>query len=171
MYNYNEDLKIDILELDKEWAYQPRKLMQWSELLAEAKKSMRKIKTEIPVKEAEIELQIRKNPTAFTTIEKITESVIKACVETHPEIVELNKKLTEAEYEVDLLDGAVKAFEQRKTALENEVKLLGQQYFSAPKVPKEVTQEMIQNIEGEFVRRKLVEKSVAMTKRIMTRSN
>ena len=41
-----------------------------------------------------------------------------------------------------MAQGAVYAFEQRKTSLENLVRLHGQQYFAGPKMPRDLRKEV-----------------------------
>ena len=44
-------------------------------------------------------------------------------------------------YESDMAKGAVRALESKKDALENLVKLHGQQYFAGPKMPRDISWE------------------------------
>ena len=155
-HDYDKDLSINPLELDIEWIQQPRKYRYWSELLADAKRELDKAKAEIPIIHSKLLMQIRKNPEAFN-IEKVTEGTVEAAINIHTDYIAITNKVIDLKYNVDILFSAVNAFEQRKTALENLVKLLGQQYFAAPTVPREFTKETLTKIEESLVRRKIVQ--------------
>ena len=51
-----------------------------------------------------------------------------------------NEEFLNAKYEVDVAQAAVVAMSQRKDALENLVRLHGQQYFAGPKVPHDISE-------------------------------
>ena len=154
--DYDADLSINPMELDIEWIQQPRKYRYWSELLAEAKRELDRAKAEVPIVHSKLAMQIRKNPTAFS-IEKVTESTVEAAINVHADFIEITNRVIDLRYNVDILSSAVTAFEQRKTALENLVKLLGQQYFAAPTVPREFTKETLKKLEEDMLNRKIVE--------------
>ena len=61
---------------------------------------------------------------------------MEAWYRTQPEFIQARDEENDAEFEYNILDGAVFAFSQRKTALESLVSLWIGQYFSTPREPK-----------------------------------
>lgn len=133
-YNYKEELAIDLDALEQEWLMQPKLFMKYSEAASIARRELDEAKETADYTKAELDLTIRKNPERFH-LSKITENSIEATIITTPEYIESHKEYIEAQYKYSLLMGAVKAFDQRKDALENLVRLHGQSYFSTPELP------------------------------------
>ena len=67
-----EIFNIDMNVLDKEWVKQPKTFFKYASLLADARRKMEEAKVEADVVRAEIDLDIRKNPSDYD-LEKITE--------------------------------------------------------------------------------------------------
>ncbi len=57
----------------------------------------------------------------------------------------------DAQYEYQMAQGAVQAVEQRKSALENLVKLYGQGYFAGPKTPRDISSEVLKDQKNKRV--------------------
>jgi predicted ATP-dependent endonuclease of OLD family len=89
---------------------------------------------------AHLDQEIRSNPSEFG-IEKITEQVMLNTIIDQVPYKEAFAEYLEAKFEADVAQGAVRAFDARKDALENLVRLNGQQYFAGPKMPRNLTQE------------------------------
>ena len=155
--NYEKDIEIDDTALDIEWLEQPRKMMQYSKNAAFRRMKLEEAKQALDITKAEVDKKIRKNPEKFG-IEKITENVISATILIANEYQEAYAEYLTAKYESDMASGAVQAFEQRKSALENLVKLHGQQYFAGPKIPRDLNWEREQRQkkvdEGIIINRK-----------------
>ena len=138
-YDYAADLAIDPYALDEEWLRQPSLYMKYSLLVADAEKKRGLAKERLDVTKAELERAIRKDPDKYIPTEiKLTEAVITSTIVLQPAYREDNSKLTEANYELDILQAAVRAFDHRKSALENEVRLWVGNYFSGPKEPRDI---------------------------------
>jgi len=150
--NYEQDLDIDPDALDVEWLRQPRLFMKWAELYAEAKAAEKEAKQNMEVVDAQMSTVVRLNPEEHLGELKVTETSIANAVKLTPECDKARKIYVKAVYRAELLKNAVAAFDQRKTALEELVKLHGQNYFSGPSVPR--------NIHIELDRRKAVSKEV-----------
>lgn len=73
---------------------------------------------------------------------KITEKAIQFEIDRDPEYLRLQKIRIDKEYMVNLLFGATIAINQRKSALENLVKLNAQEYFSSPTVARNLGEEV-----------------------------
>lgn len=141
--NYKEDLHIDENALDIEWLEQPKLMMQYLDYLADAKEEVARLERELTILEAELDRGIRFKPEQFDIPDdaKITESLVKSTMITQERHQDLTEELMEARNEVQTYKGAVEAFQQRKTALEELVTLHGQRYFAGPKVPRNISYE------------------------------
>jgi hypothetical protein len=132
-------------------------MLQYSKNAAFRRMKLDDAKQALEVVKAEVDKKIRKNPEKFG-IEKITENVIAATILINEEYQEAYAEYLTAKYESDMASGAVQAFEQRKSALENLVKLHGQQYFAGPKIPRDLNWEREQRQkkvdEGIIINRK-----------------
>jgi len=139
-YNYMEDLAIDPQNLAEEWLGQPGLYMRYAEALADAQKMRDKAKERLDVAKADLDGKIRRTPEAFG-LSKITETIVSSTIsllldEGYEEYNGLPSKLLESNYEVNLLQAAVKAFDHRKKALENLVMLYVAKWFAGPKEPQ-----------------------------------
>jgi len=144
--NYEEDIKIDETSLDVEWLEQPKLFMRYARYAAETQKMFDLAKTNLDLVKAELDKAVREDPDKFG-IEKLTETVVLNTILSLPEYKEANEKCINAKYEADIAKSAVRAFEQRKEALENLVRLHGQQYFAGPKIPRDLSFEVKQKEE------------------------
>ena len=135
--NYENDLAIDPLTLDEDFLHQPGLYMKYSMMAANAEMRRDKAETTLGVVKAELDREIRKNPANYGA-DKITESVVSNTILLQPEYKKASDALIEATFELRILQSAVRAFDHRKTALENEVRLWLGSYFSGPKEPHDI---------------------------------
>lgn len=150
--NLDQDLSIDPDSLDVEWLRQPRLFMKWSEMFADASNELEDAKMKLEVTRAEVDAAIRLNPEEFMGNVKVTEGSISATILTHKDYQAVNQEYLRLRYRADLLKKAVSAMEQKRDALENLVKLHGQNYFAGPSSPRD--------LKGEFSRRESLSKSL-----------
>lgn len=137
--SYEDDMHIDENALDVEFLEQPTLMARYARLLAEARRDRDLAKEALDLTKAEINLDIRDNPDKYN-LTKITVDAVEACVLMEDSYKEAVKEYNDANYEVNVLQGVVNAVEHRKSALENLVKLHGQQYFAGPKIPHDLTE-------------------------------
>ncbi len=135
--NYEKDLFIDDSALDIEWLDQSMLFMKYARYLAETRRTADEAKQFIEIIKAELDKAVRENPEKFK-LEKVTDKAIDAIIATDKKYKDAYQVYLEAKYEADMASSAVSAFNMRKEALENLVKLNGQQYFSGPKVPRDI---------------------------------
>jgi hypothetical protein len=128
--NYEDDIKIDRENLDGEFLKQPQLVFQYCKLEADAIQERDKLKEELKITEAALFEKIQNSG------EKITVSATQAKVDMSDERVKVVAKLIGAEHNLNILQGVIKAFDHRKSALENLVQLWMRDYFSTPKNPK-----------------------------------
>lgn len=138
--DYDNDIKIDESNLAVEWLDQPRLMMKYSKHIADMKKEVDLQKEKIDLIRAEYDTKIRKDPKKFK-LDKISNEAINNIIIQKEKYREANEKLIELNYEYNVAMNAVRAFEQRKSALENLVKLHGQQYFAGPSIPFDLSKE------------------------------
>lgn len=138
--NYENDVTIEESALDLEWLQQPKLMMNYAQLAAEAAKEYEIAKEKIAITKAELDKSIRTNPENYG-ISKITETVIENTIILQDSYKECSSNLIQCKYQFEIARAAVTAIDQKKTALENLVKLHGQQYFAGPKVPRDLSAE------------------------------
>ena len=124
---------VDLANLDRDWAGQAERHMEFCRIAAERRKKHDQKKAALDVAEAQAAKAIRKNPNKYGTDGKLTEPMVKASIALHPIYAAALQELIDAKYDLDIADAAVKASEHRKKALENEVSLWSQGYFAKPK--------------------------------------
>jgi hypothetical protein len=136
---YESEMYIDETALDVELLEQPSLMMKYSRKLAEAKRDRDLAKENLEMLKAEISLDVRDNPTSYD-LEKVTDKVVEACVLADDGYKTAQKEFNDANFEVNLLQGVISAIDHRRSALENLVKLYGQEYFAGPKIPHDLGQ-------------------------------
>lgn len=137
--SYEDDMRIDEDALDVELLEQPSLMTKYSRLLAEAKLERDLAKEELDLMRATIDLDIRDNPEKYQ-LSKVTENAINNCILMEEQYQDVQKKYNQDNYEVNVLQGIINAIEHRKSALENLVKLYGQNYFAGPAIPHDLSQ-------------------------------
>jgi len=146
-----EIFNIDMNILDKEWINQPKIFFRYASQLADARRRMEEVKAEADVVKAEIDLDIRSNPSNYN-LEKTTEALISNLILQQEKYQKALAKIRIKKHKVDILQAAVTALEHRKSALERLVSLHGQNYFSTPKAPDNAGREIAEDIEKETAR-------------------
>ena len=138
--NYEVDVSIDPDSLDTEWLAQPRLMIKYSQLSAQARAQYETAKTNLDIVKAELDKEIRKDPEKFE-VYKITEGAIFSAIIIHSKYKEAMDALQTAQYEMNIAISAVSSIDSKKTALENLVRLHGMQYFAGPSVPRDLSKE------------------------------
>lgn len=138
--DYDADMQIDETALDVEWLDQPMLMMRFVRHTAQVNKELDLAKERLDIARAELDKEARTNSSKFN-IEKITEAAVQSAIILSKDYQTEYKLYIDAKYEADMAKGALRALEQRKDALENLVRLNGQQYFAGPKVPRNLSEE------------------------------
>jgi len=152
MVKERSDFDFDKHALDEEWHRQPKLYYKYACLAADARKEWEEAKNKLKVVEAEVSLDIRKNPSVYG-LDKITEGTISATVVIDARVIEAQEAVIEVRHEMDIVDAAVSAMDSRKKALEKEVDLWLANYFSEPKIKSE-NAEKFEEKERRVLRRK-----------------
>lgn len=152
--DYEKDIKIDESNLDLDWLEQPVLMMQYSRRAAAAKIEEDLANENLKVVEAELDKKIRED-FADTGV-KITEKVVQAAILTHLEHKTATQAVIDARYNTSIAKAAVQAFEHKKSALENLVRLHGQQYFAGPSVPQDLVEKKnLRDVERKEINKKV----------------
>ena len=138
--NYEQDTTIDPSALDVEWLEQASLMIKYVKHAAQTRLELDKAKDVLDICKAGLDKAIRADPEAFEIL-KLTETVILNTIIVEGEYQKVNEIYLETKYESDMAKGAVQAIEHKKSALENLVKLHGQQYFAGPSVPRDLSKE------------------------------
>jgi hypothetical protein len=130
--NYNELMSIDEGRLDAEWAGQACRFMEFVEAEAEANRQVDALKEKQDTVEAGRALIIRKE--YEDTSRKLTEASLSQLLVQDAEVHAVKEELRQAVYQQDMVNGARKAMEHRKAALENLVIIQGRNNRADPVV-------------------------------------
>jgi len=136
--NYEGDIEIDEQALDGEWLDHPRRVVVYCIHAAEMHRNMDLAKERVDVCRAQLDQRIRANPDEFGLGTRITEGSIQSAILVDDEYQETTRAYFQAKYEYDVAQGVVRAFDHRKSALENLVRLHGQSYFAGPTIPHDL---------------------------------
>lgn len=147
MNDYNQDLFIDIDQLEVEWLNQPHRYMKYAKLCVDAEKEKQEGKQFLDLKKAELDGVIRNNLKEQGI--KVTETQVVSQVLQHDDYLEAEDNYNKKCYDYNILKVAVESFHQRKTALENLVKLALAEWFSAPIEPRSL-QEIGQKVHEDI---------------------
>ena len=144
--NYAEDVKIDPDALDVEWLEQPELMRKYAKHCADTKRAMDEAKERFEIGRARIEMDVRSDPAAYG-LSKPTEAGIQSTILLQESYQNLVHKYNEAKYEYEIALAGVRSIDQKKTALENLVKLLAASYFAGPQSPRDLRQEHLENLD------------------------
>jgi hypothetical protein len=144
---YGEEIGIQEDALDIESLEQAPLFLKYARAEADAQLDMDESKARFEAVKAEVELEIRENPSEYRfPFDKkgnpdIKESTILANVKLDPRVQEAEKEFNEARHEYYVLKAAVRAFDKRCDAIDNLIRLHGQSYFAGPKEPRNLRRE------------------------------
>lgn len=135
--DYEKAVAIDPDKLDEEIFSQPGLYMKFSEIYSEAERRREKLKNKLGILEADLDFEIRSKPEKFglKSLKSITESLVKNTIQRQEEIQELNEKIIQSNYDLNIVKAAITSLEHKKKMLEKAVDLYNGQYFSPIKAP------------------------------------
>ena len=146
--SYESDVEIDEGALDVEWLDHPSRMYRYCVSAADAQMRSDLAKERQEIVKAEVEQSVRSDPASHgievrTTKDGArqppTEGAINAAVLLHDGYQEATRAYIHAKFENAVAQGAVRAFDARRSALENLVRLHGQSYFAGPSVPHDLS--------------------------------
>jgi hypothetical protein len=140
--NYEQDIKIEVDALDLEWLEQAPLAMKYGRHLTHLKSIQRQLEERKKTVRSELILAVNRDAEALIGKKSPNAGDIEAFYRNHVRYKEVIEELNEAIAEAEFADVAYQQISwTRKTALENLVKLHGQQYFAGPSVPRDLSKE------------------------------
>lgn len=125
------NLKIDENNLLNEWKGQAILMLDYGQQLADAQLEYDEAKARLSVVDAELDAAIRATPEKFG-ISKITETVVANTIILDPSHQEASRTLDLVRHDVKMLQAAVDAICQRKSALQGMTDLFLRQWYADP---------------------------------------
>lgn len=133
--NFEADLAIDKNRLDEEWLRIAQDLMRYGVLLGQAIYDHNRAKQSLDVTMANLDASIRNEFNTATPPVKFTEAMVDGKIRSAATYIEAQDKLFKASRSMQLHQQAVYAFQAKRAALENLVKLYLNNYWAEPKSP------------------------------------
>jgi len=140
--NYERDIRIDETALDVEWLEQASLAIRYGRYWVDCKRRLIEAEEKMKVIRAELVKRANSDPMKFCNKDKPNAADIEAYYRNHPRHKAAKEEWITAQYEADMAEIAKNEISfTRKVALENLVKLHGQQYFAGPKIPRDLAWE------------------------------
>lgn len=130
---WTEPLEINEHRLDFEWRRQQKLYRRYARRAAMARNKVNESKARMELAEAELTLEVTKNPGKFG-LETKTIPIVEATVTAHPKYQKAVSRHNKAKYELDLVQSMVDALDSKKRALQDYVSLWLASYFADPSV-------------------------------------
>lgn len=129
--DFKSDMKIDEMNLEKEWLRQPSLVFYYGEMEANARARLEHLKLKMDIALAKLKKSIAKNPEKFGLV-KNSDPAIQAAVESSETYQMWQGKIINAKKNLSILTAAVNAVEHRKRSLEKLVDLFIRNYYAEP---------------------------------------
>lgn len=150
--NYEDDIRIDETALDVEWLEQASLALRYGRYYADCRRKVLEADEKIKVIRAELIAEANSDPQGCCNKDKPNASDIEAFYRNHKRHKRAKELWLEAQHELDMAEIAKNEIcFTRKSALENLVRLHGQQYFAGPKVPRDLSTERVQSMQQKKV--------------------
>lgn len=173
--DFEQDLRIDEDALDIEFLNQPNLYFKYSREQAKAKDTLERAKQIHEIARAELASAIRSDPDDYgllkATNDAVNEKILSIIggedndLPLDENLRSTREDLLKTQHDYDLVNAAVRAIEQRKSSLENLVKLMLGNYFSAPIEPRNLSDEVRKCINSENVDKKIAAKKAVKPSR------
>lgn len=125
------DLTINLSDLHHDWQKQPTIYEKWGGRLSIALEERDNVKTNLDLTKAELDMEVRNSPEEYG-LERVTEGAVNAAILQEHKFKKAQKRLAKKQSSVEYLKQALIAINQKKSALEAEVRLYLGAYFSEP---------------------------------------
>lgn len=143
--NYENDIRIDETALDIEWLEQASLAMKYGKHYAICRKKLAEAEERVKVVRAMLIAEANEDPQECCNKDKPNAADIEAYYRKHKKHKLAKEQWMEAQFELDMAEIAKNEISfTRKAALENLVRLHGQQYFAGPQIPRELSYEVQQ---------------------------
>ncbi len=131
-FNFENEISIDLDNLHENWQTHSEVRYKYSVEVSHIDRVLKKIGEKIATLRARL-IREYKGHNVKTTVQQID----AYCIE-HGEHIILRQQQIDTEYNLNMAKNALKAFDDRKSALENEVKLWSSNYFATPKQKEKI---------------------------------
>lgn len=118
--DYKKDVEINKYKLHEMCEFQSSLFLSYSEILADVEHVLNDLKKQRKIVRATKSLDYRQFPKEGL---KVTDSVIESLVEIDKDVIAIEDKIVEAQYQVDIYNGVVESFRQRKGMITDLVRL------------------------------------------------
>ena len=142
------DLKINEFDLKSEFLKQSSLFLTYSEQLAEAKRELAIIHEKIKTKRSQLIYDAKTGSIEQFKDKKPTDKTIEAWYRLQEDYQDLKSEMIKKEYETNVLESIVRAFYQKKVALEELAELDRRNYSAEPK-SKSISSEIIDDKQDE----------------------
>jgi len=143
--NWNSLGSVNVNRMVEECAMQPHLYACVCKILGESKNDLRKKRAEYELTKSEVEAQMRKNPEIFGLPGKITETAIASAVLREDIVISVRMELICAESRVDAANALVGVFDQKRSMLDNEVKMLVSQHYHEEATVGQMSSELVED--------------------------
>ena len=134
--DFDTDVGIDPDSLDIEWLRQATLYMRYATEAARRDAIVKRAKESLEVADAQIDREVRRSAD-----KRLTEAQVSAAVTLDARHQQAAEELTEALYQYNIVAAAVRAMDNKRSALENLVKLYAGSYFAGPREPRNLSEE------------------------------
>lgn len=124
-------LDVDETTLDSQTAEAPSLIWRFGRCSARAVKEAKIAEAELKFLEADIDEEIRSNPTKYG-LDKLTVVAVDRIIDRDPRYRKAKMKVISANYKADLYASAIEALQHRRTSIGHFVKLHEQSYIGVP---------------------------------------
>lgn len=140
--DYERDMQIDVDGLDVEWLDQPVLALRYGKYVSQLRAEVARLEERKKTTRAELIVEANKDPQGTCNKDKPNAADIEAYYRTSERYKDVIKDLLKAQEELEYAEVAKNEISfTRKAALENLVRLHGQQYFAGPRVPRDLGKE------------------------------
>ena len=156
----NQDMKINVQELDKEWMLLPQVYEEYATNAEMTDIELRKAKMKLDMRKADISKHIRENSKVYAAeygVSSLTEGFISTLIESDDEVKQIQMEIISLERNKRLYNTAVKGLEMKRDALKNLTLLFQTQYFSIPECNRRIEEykQAQERFEGRDIRREI----------------
>lgn len=156
--NFTNDVSIDLDDLHNEWARHPYIRKKYADEVAHLEREVKQKSKEVDLQKSKLKaaaskavLRIKEENPKFT-VQQVDAAMADAEETEGPEEVlrTLQSELINMEYDLNIAKNALKAMDDRRAALENEVQLWKADYYSAPSERRQAQSAKILPMEDEI---------------------
>ena len=130
----DRDFVTDMYNLEEEWAKQSALVKDYGFEYAAVNSRIEELKNKQAIVRWQLRQQIEQDPGAFGVI-KTTEPALEGAIVSHAEYQAVHTQLLKARKRAELLKAALTSLSDKKSALENLVRLYLSSYYSQPNAP------------------------------------